>query len=45
MPQIQSKVNIQANLSEGDTPRDGETTADEDGESELSELLMTPRPK
>jgi len=45
MPQTQSNMIIKANLSEGDTPRNKETTADEDGESELNELLMTPRPK
>src|SRR5882724_4768207 len=46
-PQMKGQVVIKANLGQGESPREEETTADEDGEremSELSELSKAPAP-
>ena len=40
-PQIQGKNTIKENLAKGDSPWDEEMTADEDGESELTEISTT----
>src|SRR5882672_3994394 len=44
-PQMQGKNTIKENLSKGDSPWDEEMAADEDGESELSEILTTLKAK
>jgi len=44
-PQIQGKNTIKENLAKGDSPWDEEMTADEDGESELTEISTTLKAK
>ena len=43
MPRCHGKIVIKENMSTGSWPQDKETTTDEDGESELSELSTTPK--
>jgi len=45
MPQMQGRVIIKANCGRGESLREEETTADEDGEREASEASEAPIPK
>src|SRR5882672_2941487 len=45
MPQTEGEHVVKENLGKGDSPREEETTADEEGESEVSEASMTPQAK
>jgi len=44
-PQTKGEHIVKENLGKGDSPREEETTTDEEGESEVSKALMTPQAK
>jgi len=42
-PRTEGEHVVKENLGKGDSPQEEETTADEEGESEVSEVSMTPQ--
>ena len=44
-PQTKGEHIVKESLGKGDSPREEETTADEEGESKVSEASMTPQAK